>query len=531
MNQDNSTVRDRELKFSMLIYKDILKCIFYVNILLLPLTLVWYLLDRFVLNSVIVSSLMQIPFHSLWSSLCASLLYYAISILFLLVIVGIIYLYIILVYNSNGCCNCLNCCVHNERDLSNTVDIYNAIVDHFEPSHTPPRGHAPSAPPMESSHTSSNDRSVTHTNEHKIGCGECCHIMCTPCCYYCRKSDTVSPSNVNANTGNLSVYDIENPTHGSYNREPSHAHSRNPGSALGTEATVNTTANGVESHSLISNDTELSSLSDAERHRRYRENYQRRQGSSADYCCECCCTRNRYRRRWRHPNSCYCMECDCVASDPIVCIDCDVCCRGATGECCSCCHVCNTEAGGLAELGGACDSCAGAEMGEAAVFGIVLLLFIFVVFGIFLVVGLGSVLIENILLRHIHVLQKKTLAQFYKVKDLDLNIACSHCVTSLQEISGDICEVMNVGVSEGASDGIALLPMQRREGLNVSRSKQDLSSDNGYGASSHISSASMPDANSLVYLTYEQELELQSHGLLDDPFAEVEEAVMQNRDI
>ena len=93
---------------------------------------------------------------------------------------------------------------------------------------------------------------------------------------------------------------------------------------------------------------------------------------------------------------------------------------------CCCCHDCGSlglcECGGLFQSCGDCSVCAGVSVGEEAFICLLVLVVLFAIVGVFVAIVLGSMYIQYIVQKHIHILHKWNLAQDYVVKDLDTDI-------------------------------------------------------------------------------------------------------------
>lgn len=133
-----------------------------------------------------------------------------------------------------------------------------------------------------------------------------------------------------------------------------------------------------------------------------------------------------------NPDCCYCQD---MAIWPYYMYGSPDCCAG-----CSCCDACNGCAchEGCATFCASGDCCGGAAMTsigeEMLVLGMAVLV-IFAVIGIFVAVFLGILILQTIVMKHIHVLQKYNLTQEYIVKDLAPDALD---VTNYQAEPGDI---------------------------------------------------------------------------------------------
>lgn len=108
-------------------------------------------------------------------------------------------------------------------------------------------------------------------------------------------------------------------------------------------------------------------------------------------------------------------SCDLHCHDPIVICPYSApeahCCTCYCGECTCCAEGCHI---GTCE----CGECCSAGMGEEALVLILIVFVVFAVIGVFVSVFIGTLMIQNIIRKHIHILNKFNLTKEYIVKDL-----------------------------------------------------------------------------------------------------------------
>lgn len=145
---------------------------------------------------------------------------------------------------------------------------------------------------------------------------------------------------------------------------------------------------------------------------------------------------------------------------------------------------------------------------ECAIFGLVVLV-LMVAVGIVVLVGVGAVLVENVLLRHVHVLQKQALVQYYEVLDRAAGQADDE--EQGKERRDPWSSVTAVGVSDSSSTGTADCGV-------VAGGDGELRHSAPFAAPLRSPSSGSRGAGSggagTRYLTHAQHLELQHFGLL-----------------
>lgn len=130
-------------------------------------------------------------------------------------------------------------------------------------------------------------------------------------------------------------------------------------------------------------------------------------------CCHNCCVNNSYNPSYGVVGS----SSGPVTFDPC----CATCCRGAGCDgCVTCCRCASCDGCADLECTTCCRQCACTESiaNEAVVF-VIILLVIFAVIGIFVCVFIGSMYVQYVVQRHLHVLNKFTLSKDFIVADLD----------------------------------------------------------------------------------------------------------------
>lgn len=378
---DGDTVKARQCRFSMMVWHDLLivALIIHVPILFFSLLTFWadsetgYRLAQFFhVASAHGSGHVQVA-----GTVLLLLFYYTCGFLFLLELVGLGYMLV-------------QCCC---ADMRSPADIYQRLMytegallvaptTSLRAAHTGPRPARAALEPL-----AVGDQ-VQPPSQYKVTCSSCLAMVCAPCCCFCC-------------TGAGDAY-YDDPEQQPV--QPAHEYE-----SVASERAL--AADGG-----LGGDEEAG---DAGR-RGYVAPFARHRRRPLP-CCVCCSTR-----------SLGCQRCtDELCCTPGGCngIDCLYFPLYTGNDACWCCDCCcsSTAHGSLFDCGaagttGCCDvgalDCAGASLGEECLMLAVVVAVVVLVTGLVVMVIMGGTLLESVLLRHVHILQKRTLVDSYQVLDL-----------------------------------------------------------------------------------------------------------------
>lgn len=69
----------------------------------------------------------------------------------------------------------------------------------------------------------------------------------------------------------------------------------------------------------------------------------------------------------------------------------------------------------------ACNACTGSAAGEELILIGVIILVVFILVGLFVSVFIGSVYVQRVMLKHVHILHKRSQCDIMQVVDLDVD--------------------------------------------------------------------------------------------------------------
>lgn len=353
-------VRARQLRFSLLVWRDLGTLFIVVHVPVLLCALIAFGVDA--AQNYHLAAYLHLD-NSSDTILCG--LYYLLGWLMVLEALGLAFV----------CAQC--CCGAGLFNTDSTLNVssVNRMYDHYVLGI---HNHLSSQ-----NHSQNQDQTLNHSRNRHLSCSECVRAVCGPCCCF-------------ACTGTDQTFYADHQQH--YDRV-----------AGAEESSYNSYGTGA-SQSAGMNRAVPSSAT---------RNFARGRSSGGNGGCVGCCCEPSPRGNtvcWADPCLYYPVYGGGGHSCEACCCCCDSCATGGAADGAACCDLHACCAGG-----DACSCLTSAELGQECAVLFLLVAVVLVVVGVFVVLYLGGVLLESMLARHIHVLQKRTLVDHYQVRDLAAN--------------------------------------------------------------------------------------------------------------
>jgi len=387
------SVKARQLRFSMLVWRDLL-----ILSLLTHVPIVFFALVTFWADAETGYHLAQFLHAAAHghppNPVIATLLYYGCGCACVLELAGLAYM------GAQCFCGTGMCSCNEDLNLRAPADIYQWLMysgDSGMGSSNPSLTY----PPLPATRDQSADQSQTQgrgpgrpSPVYAVTCSSCCVMVCAPCCCFC----CTGP-------GDAYYYDDpEQQDHAQHHDYENIADDTGTPSASTADAD-NFSAGGVHDH---------------RRRHGSASGGRRGIGTMGSSPWLICCSPQRWGCRRCVEELC-CTRYGCSGLDcmyiPIYGSN-DLC-------CCDCCCSSSAAHGSLFDCAagsGCCDmgalDCAGASLGEECLLAAVVVAIVVLIVGLFVLFLLGGALLETVLLKHVHVLQKRTLVEHYQVLDL-----------------------------------------------------------------------------------------------------------------